>query len=71
MASFLLKWFSIETSYIVYLLIVLILTNIATHIKAKRFAYNVIALEIADNIRKGAALNAVQIAEVLINNNWL
>ena len=28
--------------------IVLILTNIATHIKAKRFAYNVIALEIAD-----------------------
>ena len=26
---------------------------------------------VADNIRKGAALNAVQIAEVLINNNWL
>ena len=48
MASFLLKWFSIETSYIVYLLTALILTNIATHIKAKRFAYNVIALEIAD-----------------------
>ncbi len=26
---------------------------------------------VADNIRKGAALNAVQIAEVLIKNNWL
>ena len=37
-----------KRQYIVYLLIVLILTNIATHIKAKRFAYNVIALEIAD-----------------------
>lgn len=26
---------------------------------------------VGDNIRKGAALNAVQIAEVLIKNNWL
>ena len=26
---------------------------------------------VADNIRKGAALNAVQLAEVLIKNNWL
>ena len=26
---------------------------------------------VADNIRKGAALNAVQIAEVLIKNEWL
>jgi aspartate-semialdehyde dehydrogenase len=26
---------------------------------------------VADNIRKGAALNAVQIAEVLMKNNWL
>jgi len=26
---------------------------------------------VADNIRKGAALNAVQIAEVLIERKWL
>jgi len=26
---------------------------------------------VADNIRKGAALNAVQIAEELIKNDWL
>jgi aspartate-semialdehyde dehydrogenase len=26
---------------------------------------------VADNIRKGAALNAVQIAEALIENDWL
>jgi aspartate-semialdehyde dehydrogenase len=26
---------------------------------------------VADNIRKGAALNAVQIAEALVRNGWL
>jgi aspartate-semialdehyde dehydrogenase len=26
---------------------------------------------VADNLRKGAALNAVQIAEVLMNRKWL
>lgn len=47
-ASFLLKWVSIKTLYIIYLMTVLIMTNIASHIKAKRFVYNVIALEITD-----------------------
>ena len=26
---------------------------------------------VSDNLRKGAALNAVQIAEVLVNRGWL
>jgi aspartate-semialdehyde dehydrogenase len=26
---------------------------------------------VADNLRKGAATNAVQIAEVLVEKNWL
>jgi len=26
---------------------------------------------VSDNLRKGAALNAVQIAEVIINRGWL
>jgi aspartate-semialdehyde dehydrogenase len=26
---------------------------------------------VSDNLRKGAALNAVQIAEVLLEKNWL
>jgi len=44
---FFFKWILYENTYVIYLLIILIITNVATHIKAKRFVYNVIALDIS------------------------
>lgn len=45
-SCFFFRWLTYEKLYIIYLLGVLIITNVATHIKAKRFVYNVIALDI-------------------------
>lgn len=45
-ACFFFKWIIYEKLFIIYLLGILIITNVATHIKAKRFVYNVIALDI-------------------------
>ena len=47
MACFFFKWISYENTYVIYLFIILIITNVATHIKAKRFVYNVMALDIS------------------------
>lgn len=47
MACFFFKWISYENTYVMYLFIILIITNVATHIKAKRFVYNVMALDIS------------------------
>lgn len=46
-ACFFFKWLTYEKLFIIYLLGILIITNVATHIKAKRFVYNVIALDIS------------------------
>jgi len=45
-SCFFFRWLTYEKLYIIYLLGILIITNVATHIKAKRFVYNVIALDI-------------------------
>ena len=46
-ACFFFNWLTYEKLFIIYLLGILIITNVATHIKAKRFVYNVIALDIS------------------------
>ena len=45
-SCFFFRWLTYEKLYIIYLLGILIITNVVTHIKAKRFVYNVIALDI-------------------------
>lgn len=51
-SCFFFKWLTYEKLFIIYLLGVLIITNVATHIKAKRFVYNVIALDISKEEEK-------------------
>lgn len=52
LSCFFFKWLTYEKIYIIYLLGLSIITNIATHIKAKRFVYNVIALDISKKEEK-------------------
>lgn len=51
-ACFFFKWLTYKKRFIIYLLGILIITNVATHIKAKRFVYNVIALDISKEEEK-------------------
>lgn len=51
-ASFWLKIILFNYKYLIFLAIMLIITNIGTRQKAKRYAYNVIALEINDKKNK-------------------
>ena len=51
-SCFFFKWLTYEKRFIIYLFGVLIITNVATHIKAKRFVYNVIALDISKEEEK-------------------
>lgn len=51
-SCFFFKWLTYEKLFIIYLLGILIITNVATHIKAKRFVYNVIALDISKEEEK-------------------
>ena len=51
-ACFFFRWITYERLFIIFLLGILVITNIATHIKAKRFVYNVIALDISTKEEK-------------------
>lgn len=42
------KWYSFEWQFIIYLVILVILTRISAKNKAKRFVYNVIAIDISE-----------------------
>ena len=50
--SLIFMWIKFNMGFGLYLLILILVTNIASHIKAKRFVFNVIAMDLTENVKE-------------------